>query len=117
MGPSIEALETFFSERTGASTRFPDDAEFRQGLLSKPAFTFAAHTRIKDVFWELENASRSKFAEKTEMPGSAWSEHVLPVSWTGGGHSKRVSSWSGGLLTQGQRKEIRSFTLWETSLF
>lgn len=82
VGPSVGALKAFFSERAGDSTRFPDDAEFRQGLLSKPAYTLATHTRIKDVLWELEKANRSKFAEKTEMPERLWTEHVLPVSWT-----------------------------------
>lgn len=79
--PSVEALEGFFAQRTGNSTRFPSDREFVQGILSKPAYTLAPQTRIKDILWELEEASRTKFAEKTAMPEGLWTEHVLPVSW------------------------------------
>lgn len=81
-GPSVDAFERYFVARTGDSTRFPDDKEFRNGILSKAAYHLAPQTRIKDVLWELEEASRSKFAEKTAMPGSLWTEHVLPSSWT-----------------------------------
>ena len=81
-GPSRDTLENYFAERTGDSTRFPGDTEFCQGIVSKPAYTLAPQTRIKDVLWELEEASRSKFAETTPMPAGLWTEHVLPVSWT-----------------------------------
>lgn len=81
-GPSVEAFELYFAQKTGDSTRFPTDREFSQGILSKPAYTLAPQTRIKDVLWELEEASRTKFSEKTSMPDGLWTEHVLPVSWT-----------------------------------
>ena len=81
-GPSRDTLENYFAERTGDSTRFPRDAEFRQGILSKPAYNLAPQTRIKDILWELELASRTRFAETTSMPPGLWTEHVLPVSWT-----------------------------------
>lgn len=81
-GPSVRTLEGYFAERTGDSTRFPNDREFRQGIVSKPAYILAPQTRLKDVLWELEEASRSKFAEESTMPSGLWTEHVLPVSWT-----------------------------------
>lgn len=81
-GPSVEALEGYFRLRPGDSTRFPDDQEFRQGILAQPAYSLAPNTRIKDVLWELEEASRTKFSERTAMPDGLWTEHVLPVSWT-----------------------------------
>ena len=81
-GVSLKTLESYFAQRTGDSTRFPDDHEFQQGILSKPAYTLAPQTRIKDVLWELEKTSRTKFSEKTVMPENLWTEHVLPVSWT-----------------------------------
>lgn len=80
-GPSVKAFEGYFAQRTGDSTRFPGDQEFRQGILSKPAYTLAPQTRIKDVLWELEEASRTKFSENTTMPEGLWTEHVLPISW------------------------------------
>lgn len=80
--PSVETFKRYFAERTGDSTRFPGNNEFRQGILYKPAYSLAPQSRIKDVLWELEEASRSKFAEETSMPDGLWTEHVLPVSWT-----------------------------------
>ena len=81
-GASIAAMEGYFAQRTGDSTRFPGNDEFYQGILSKPAYTLAPQTRIKDVLWELEEASRTKFSEKITMPQGLWTEHVMPVSWT-----------------------------------
>lgn len=81
-GPSISTLVEFFDERPGDSTRFPGDKEVRSGLLSKPLYQNAPGARNKDVLWELELASRSKLAEKIEMPDGLWTEHVMPVSWT-----------------------------------
>ncbi len=81
-GPTVSALEDYFSDKTGDSTRFPGDEEFRSGILSKPAYTLAPQTRIKDVLWELEVASRPEFAETTLMPIGLWTEHMLPEAWT-----------------------------------
>lgn len=80
-GPSLGAMRDYFAGRDGDSTRFPGDKEFRQGILSKPAYSLAPGTRIKDVLWALEESSRTRFAEKTSMPTGLWTEHVLPVSW------------------------------------
>lgn len=81
-GPSIRSFQTYFKDKEGDSTRFPDDDEFRQGIMSKPAYVLAPQNRIKDVLWELESASRSKFAENTPMPTNLWTEHMLPEAWT-----------------------------------
>lgn len=81
-GPSVTSLTDFFAERSGDSTRFPGDDEFRQGILSEPAYSLAPGARIKDVLWELERASRTMLAEKIEMPQNLQTEHVLPISWT-----------------------------------
>lgn len=80
-GPSHKNLVAFFSTRSGESSRFPDNKEFLQALLSKPLYVLAPGERTKDILWELELASRSKFSEKTERPDGLWTEHVLPVSW------------------------------------
>lgn len=81
-GPSVAGLTEFFYERTGDSTRFPSDDEFRQGILAQPAYILAPGARIRDILWELELASRTSFAEKVDMPWNLQTEHVLPVSWT-----------------------------------
>lgn len=81
-GLSVSTFSQFFEERMGDSTRFPKDREFRQGLMTKPAYVLAPSTRIKDVLWELEKATKTKFSEKMSMPENLWTEHVLPVTWT-----------------------------------
>ena len=81
-GPSLDTFTAYFSERAGDSTRFPDDKEFRQGILSTPAYSVALSARIKDILWELEEASRTRFAEKIEMPPNLWAEHIMPQHWT-----------------------------------
>lgn len=76
-----KALKEFFAARPGTSSKFPSNAEFTLGILSQPAYTLAQGNRIKDVLWELELASRPKFAESGTMPTNLWVEHVLPDSW------------------------------------
>ena len=79
--PSVAVVRNYFTSRTGDSTRFPDDKEFRQGILTQPAYQLAQRTRIQDVLWEFELASRSKLAERIIMPIGLWTEHVLPTAW------------------------------------
>ena len=79
--PSVAVVTDYFTARTGDSTRFPSDQDFREGILVKPAYQLAQHTRIKDVLWELEIASRSELAERISMPDGLWTEHVLPHTW------------------------------------
>lgn len=81
-GVSLGAFKDFFAMRTGDSTRFPSDEEFKSGILSQPAYNLAPGNRIKDVLWELELKSRTGFAEKSAKPSGLQTEHVLPVMWT-----------------------------------
>ena len=80
-GPSYSTLRDFFLSRSGDSSRFPSDEEFCRGVLSNPVYKLAPGDRTKDILWELELASRSKFAEKAAQSSGLWTEHVLPVSW------------------------------------
>lgn len=80
-GPSYDNLVAFFLTRSGESSRFPSNKEFHQAILSKPVYVLAPGERTKDILWELELASRSKFSENIERPDGLWTEHVLPVSW------------------------------------
>lgn len=81
-GASVESFVDFFDGRTGASIRFPDDAELRARILDANAYAIAPKPRLVDILWELETASRSAFAEKQDRPSGLWVEHVLPQSWT-----------------------------------
>lgn len=79
--PSVAAVKEHFSTRTGDSLRFPSDEEFRRGVLSNPVYRLAHGTRLKDVLWEFELASRSRLAEQITMPADLWVEHLLPIAW------------------------------------
>ena len=79
--PSVAVVKDYFTSRMGDSTRFPDDKEFCQGILTQPAYQLAQRTRIQDVLWEFELASRSRLAERIIMPSDLWTEHVLPTTW------------------------------------
>lgn len=80
-GPSVATFQAYFADKQGDSTRFPDDRELRQGVLNGNAYSIAPKPRLVDILWELEMASRSKFAEVVERPDHLWVEHVLPQSW------------------------------------
>lgn len=81
-GPSLEAFQAYFREQEGDSTRFPRNDEFRRGILEKNAYSIAPGTRLIDILWELERASRPRMAEKIEKPKDLSVEHVLPQKWT-----------------------------------
>ena len=83
-GVSIEGFRNYFSDKTGDSTRFPTDEEFMRGIVEKDAYSIEPRTRLIDVLWELEIASKDDaLAEKsTAMPEDLWVEHILPQKWT-----------------------------------
>lgn len=81
-GVSLEGLMTYFSDKTGDSNRFPSNEEFVRGILEKDAYSIAPRTRLVDILWELEIASRSTLAESSGMPEGLWVEHILPQTWT-----------------------------------
>ena len=81
MGVSIGSMQSFFSDRQGDSGRFPGDDELQQKMLSHAIYQSVPSNRLRDVLWELELASRPRFAEDTTMPSGLWIDHMLPVSW------------------------------------
>mgnify|MGYP003365836161 CR=1 FL=1 len=81
-GVSIGSFSTFFYGKQGDSVRFPSDDELHEGILSKNAYAISPQSRLVDILWELEQASRSNFSEKHEKPDGLWVEHVLPRTWT-----------------------------------
>ncbi|MCY4583979.1 MAG: DUF262 domain-containing protein, partial [Chloroflexi bacterium] len=109
--PSVANLRAFFVARVGDSTRFPDDREFTQGILAQPAYQLAHGTRMADVLWELELASRSSLAEQMTKPTGMWVEHVLPRSWNedwpfdDGVFTER---WSGEVKAQDRNRVIHT---------
>ena len=81
-GVSVSSFKAFFNGRAGDSSRFPNDDELRRGILETDAYAIAPRSRLVDILWELELASRTKFAEQNERPEGLWIEHVMPRTWT-----------------------------------
>ena len=80
-GTSVASFKEYFSKKAGASSRFPKDADVRHGILNENAYAISPRPRLTDILWELEIASKSKLAEKTDQPSDLWVEHVMPQSW------------------------------------
>lgn len=81
-GPCVEALTSFFLGREGDSSRFPSNAELRQGIINQPIYNQLGAPKLRDILWELETGSRSGFSEEIGMPVNLQIEHVLPSTWT-----------------------------------
>ena len=82
-GISVDSLKRFFNDRMDSdSSKFPSDQEFRDGFLSRNAYSIHPTSRLVDILWELETVSRSKKSEKFSQPEGLWVEHVLPQTWT-----------------------------------
>ncbi|WP_371229859.1 DUF262 domain-containing protein [Roseovarius sp. 2305UL8-3] len=80
-GVSVASFKGYFSKKAGASSRFPSDSDVRKGILNESAYAISPRPRLTDILWELEVASKSKLAEKTDQPSDLWVEHVMPQSW------------------------------------
>lgn len=81
-GVTIANFKAFFDGRGGDSVRFPDDRELHRGVVNNDAYGISPQPRLVDILWELEEASRSSFAERHERPSGLWVEHVMPQTWT-----------------------------------
>ena len=81
-GPSVAVFTDFFSDRGGDSSRFPDDEEFRRGVVAGNAYNISPTPRLVDILWELEIASQTNLSERGNRPNELWVEHVLPQSWS-----------------------------------
>ncbi|WP_170456044.1 DUF262 domain-containing protein [Ruegeria arenilitoris] len=80
-GVSVASFKGYFANKAGVSSRFPTDREVRHGILNENAYAISPRPRLVDILWEMELASKSTLAEKTEQPQGLWVEHVLPQSW------------------------------------
>ena len=80
-GVSVASFKGYFAKKAGVSSRFPTDREVRYGILNENAYAISPRPRLVDILWEMELASKSSLAEKTEQPQGLWVEHVMPQSW------------------------------------
>lgn len=81
-GASLDAFVDSFADQSGPAVRFPSDDELRTAMIHAPIYkTMNKGERLQDVLWELEVASRGRYAEAMARPSSLWIEHVMPQSW------------------------------------
>ena len=59
-GVSVSTLRSYFTEKTGESTKFPSNRDVRQGILAKNAYNIHPLPRLTDILWELELASANQ---------------------------------------------------------
>lgn len=82
-GATLQSFKASFVGQSGPTVRFPDDAEFKQALEISPIYQqFGKPERLKDILWELEQASRTKFQASSLSLPKLNIEHVLPQAWT-----------------------------------
>ena len=80
-GVSVNSFQSFFKDKDGDSVRFPSDSELMHGVQITNAYGIDPKSRLRDILWEFEIASRSNMAEPIMPPPSLSVEHVLPQSW------------------------------------
>jgi hypothetical protein len=80
-GVSLIGFQQFFADRVGDSSRFPDDNELVKGIENANAYAISPKSRLVDILWEFEQATRSGLSEVVKKPGNLWVEHVMPRAW------------------------------------
>lgn len=99
-GVSVGAFSQAFANQTGDAVRFPDDAELRRALCTKPVYSlFNRKDRLIDLLWDLESLTRDKFMVNSGRPNNMSIEHVMPQTWT--------TNWP---LADGRRAPADQFT-------
>ncbi len=81
VSPSERSFKEFFANRPGNGTRFPDDVEFKAGILNNSVYSNTFRSAINDLLCELELKSRHDQAEDVKLE-NLQIEHVLPQNWT-----------------------------------
>lgn len=82
-GVSYETFRASFDGQSGPAVRFPDDIEFKRALETNPIYEwFGKPERLKDILWELERVTQTKFQAGHILLPELNIEHVLPQSWT-----------------------------------
>lgn len=80
-GATAKIFAGAVDELTRDAMRFPEDSELLTAIKSNPAYKWIGSSRLQDILWELDQASRSSLAEKIALPESLSVEHVLPQRW------------------------------------
>jgi uncharacterized protein with ParB-like and HNH nuclease domain len=82
-GATFETFRASFDGQNGPTVRFPDDVEFKRALEVNPIYEwFGKPERLKDILWELERASQTRFQAVNATLPELNIEHVLPQAWT-----------------------------------
>lgn len=81
-GVSVNNLARFFSDSKGSSTRYPTDQEINIAFKNTPVYQiFHRKDRLREILWNLECATRTKFSVNVQQPEFISVEHIMPQSW------------------------------------
>lgn len=82
-GVSVEGFCAAFAGQRGDAVRFPDDAELRSAIRTKPTYLMLGRKdRLANLLWDLEQATRDRFSVNAPKPDQISVEHILPQGWT-----------------------------------
>ncbi len=78
---SSSAIRRILLEQTSDTTRFPDDAEFRQAWTNIAAYKRLVRKRLRMILEALDSAMRTDKTEKVSYGEKLTIEHLMPQSW------------------------------------
>ena len=81
-GVSRAAFASAFAGAQGETVRFPDDAELRTAILSRPQYGYVQQRRLKHILGTLELAFRDTYDESAGLRDDLTIENVLPDVWS-----------------------------------
>lgn len=80
-GYSHAAVRQFLLDQTADSSRWPDDAEFREAWLNQPLYSAITRPRLRIVLTALDSALHTKLTESYTLKKGLTVEHLLPQHW------------------------------------
>jgi len=76
-----ERVRAALRNSTAASSRWPDDKEFKEAWLGKPIYEILAAARLRMLLEALEMQVRTEMTEPAPVPAKLQVEHILPQAW------------------------------------
>jgi hypothetical protein len=80
-GNKVDELVSYLSGRTLDLDRWPDDAEFREGCVSRDQYKGPRQPRLRYILEAIEQIKRSALTEDIEIRSPLTIEHIMPQSW------------------------------------
>ena len=77
----VDELVSYLSTRSLDLDRWPDDAEFREGCVSRDQYKGPRQPRLRYILEAIEQIKRSALTEDIEIRSPLTIEHIMPQSW------------------------------------